>query len=213
MYTPSAFSETRPELLREVIDAFPLATVIVADLDGGVDAEVVPLIWLPEPARPESHGRLLGHLARGNPLAALGSVEALVQFRGPEGYISPSWYPEKREHHRVVPTWNYVVVEARGRMSRIDDSTRVFEILGVLTDRFEGRLAQPWRVTDAPPEYVTSLVDAIVGIEIEVRAIGGKFKLSQNKGDATRAGVVAGLRATGGPRESELADWMQRPSR
>lgn len=212
MYTPSAFSENRPARLREVVEAYPLATVFAVG-PNGLDAEVVPFVWVPNSDGRDESGRLLGHLARGNPLARADPSEVLVQFRGPDGYVSPGWYPEQPQHGRVVPTWNYVVVEMRGALRRIEEPERVRAILTMLTDRFESRFDAPWRVTDAPVDYVESLLGGIVGIEIVIQSIVGKFKLSQNKGVETVAGVVTGLRQSGRPRDAELADWMARNHR
>ncbi len=188
MYLPRHFAETRPEVLQAAIRAHPFATLASLGPEGIV-ADHLPLQLSADGTR------LLGHVARANPLwTAAADREVLAIFHGPQAYVSPSWYPSKREHGKAVPTWNYVVVHARGRLTAIDDPLRLRPLLDELVDRHEGEFAEPWRVGDAPPDYIEKMLAAIVGIEIAVTALEGKWKTSQNQPDANRAGVVAGLR-------------------
>jgi transcriptional regulator len=148
----------------------------------------------PDPAR---FGPLRAHVARANPVWRDGAGDALVIFQGPALYVTPSWYPSKREGGKVVPTWNYAVVHASGVLRAIDDATWLRAFVTRLTDRHEGRRAAPWKVTDAPADYVDKMLTAIVGIELPVARLVGKWKVSQNRPAADRAGVIAGLEADG----------------
>jgi transcriptional regulator len=130
-------------------------------------------------------------------------------FQGAQGYISPNWYPSKQVTHREVPTWNYVVVHVRGRLRVIEDKAWLRRLLDALTDRHEAGQPAPWRVADAPADHVDRMLGAIVGIEIEIERIEGKFKLSQNHPPANRAGVIEGLRRRNAPGDTALADLMQ----
>jgi transcriptional regulator len=185
-----------------------LATPVTMTADGLV-ANLVPLEYDPDDG---AHGTLRGHVARANPVwrEALSQHEALAVFHRPQGYISPGWYPSKRAHGKVVPTWNYAVVQARGRLQSVDDAPWLRALVGRLTDRHEGRRAHagaaPWKVQDAQDDYVAQMLRAIVGIEIAVARLEGKWKLSQNRHEADRRGVFEGLTAEG----SALAGWIPR---
>ena len=124
-----------------------------------------------------------------------GDVDALVVFQGAQSYVSPGWYPSKAEHGKVVPTWNYIVAQARGRLRAIDDAVWLRALVARLTDRFEAPQARPWGIGDAPADYIETMLRSIVGIEIEVTSLVGKWKVSQNRNKADRDGVVAGLAA------------------
>lgn len=202
MYLPKSFAETRREVLDALLRAYPLATVLLTGADGIV-ANLVPF----ELDGPQ---RLRGHVARGNELAHADGAEVLLLFHGPQGYVSPNWYPSKHVSGREVPTWNYAVVEVRGRLRVIDDAQWLRAFLERLTDRHEAGLPQPWHVGDAPPDHIETSLRAIVGLEIAISQIGGKFKLSQNHPAANRAGVVEGLRRHAAPGDAELADLMVR---
>lgn len=198
MYLPAHFEEERPEILHALMRERPFATLVTQGPDGP-RADHLPLYLTPE-------GMLQGHVARANPVwreAAAG--EALAIFHGPQAYVSPSWYPTKREHGRAVPTWNYVVVHARGQLRAIEDPAWLRMQLDSLVDQHEAGLAEPWRVADAPADYIEKMLAAIVGIEIAITSLGGKWKLSQNQPAANRAGVVSGLRARGGADELQVA--------
>jgi transcriptional regulator len=195
MYAPTHFAENRREVLHALIRERPLAT-LVTHCGGRLDAEHLPLLLADEGS---GHGSLLGHVARRNPLwrnAAPGSA-ALAIFHGPSAYISPSFYPAKQEHGRVVPTWNYVVVHAHGTLRIHDDADWVRRQIERLTRQMETARERPWAVSDAPPEYVEGLVRGIVGIELLIERLDGKWKVSQNQPAANRAGVAAHLAALG----------------
>ena len=196
MYLPKHFEETRPETLHELIRTHPLGLLVTLN-EAGLQANNVPFVLDPDPAG--GPGILRAHVARANPLwrEARADVEALVVFQGPQAYVSPGWYPSKAEHGKVVPTWNYVTVQARGTLRAIDDADWVRAFVTRLTTRHEAVQAQPWAVTDAPPDFVDTMVRAIVGIEIPLTALTGKWKVSQNRSAADRAGVVGALRAAG----------------
>jgi transcriptional regulator len=192
MYTPRAFAETRRAPLHAAMHAHPLATVAYVD-DGRPDVCHVPLEL---DADAGEHGTLRGHVARPNPLwRAADGGEVLLVFHGPDAYVSPSHYASKVEHGRVVPTWNYLVVHARGRLRAVSDAPWLRALVGRLTDRHEAERAAPWAVDDAPDDYVEGMLGAIVGIEIPIDELAGAFKLSQNKAGADLAGVRAGLAA------------------
>lgn len=196
MYTPKHFEETRAEVLHELIRAQPLGLLVTMS-DAGLQANPIPFILDADPAG--GPGILRAHVARANPLwrDTRADVESLVVFQGPQAYISPGWYPSKREHGKAVPTWNYIAVQARGTLRAIDDAAWLREFVTRLTTRHEAAQAEPWAVTDAPPDFVDTMLRAIVGIELTLTALTGKWKVSQNRPAADRAGVAAGLRATG----------------
>ena len=195
MYQPPAFREDRIEVQHDLIRAHPLGLVVTAG-PGGLMANSIP--FLVDAGRSE-RGTLRGHLARANPqlreLAAAG--ECLVVFQGAQAYITPSWYATKRETGKVVPTWNYVTVHAWGRASIIEDAAWLRQQIGDLTRSREIARDAPWDVGDAPASFVAAQIQGILGIEIVIARIEGKWKVSQNRPEADRAGVVAGLRAAG----------------
>jgi transcriptional regulator len=195
MYLPRHFEEQRPEVLRQLIEAHPLGELITFG-SNGLAADHVPMEFDPEPL---PLGTLRCHVARANPLwrEHRKDVEALVVFQGPSAYISPSWYPSKRETGKVVPTYNYAVVHAYGTLQVIDDPVWLLALVDRLTRRHEAALPSPWNVADAPEDYVQSMLRAIVGIEIQVSRLLGKWKISQNRGLADRGGVARGLEKTG----------------
>ena len=194
MYLPAHFEETRTDVLHALIRSHPLGTLITLDAGGAPQANPIPFLIEPGPG---VHGTLRGHVARANPLwrETRGDVDALVVFQGAQSYISPGWYPAKAEHGKVVPTWNYVVVQARGRLRAIDDEAWVRALVTRLTDRFEAAQSRSWAVADAPADYIATMLRAIVGIEIELGSLVGKWKVSQNRSAADRKGVAAGLAA------------------
>jgi transcriptional regulator len=202
MYIPKHFEQPDVQVMYELIRAQPLATVVTIGSECLV-ANHIPLILSEDPA---PFGTLLGHVARANgvwkDLAAGG--DALVIFHGPEAYISPTWYATKRETGKVVPTWNYAVVHVHGTLRVRDDPKWVRAQIDRLTAQSEAEMPAPWAVTDAPPEYIEKLVHAIVGIEIEITKLEGKWKASQNQPIENRAGVIAGLEAQDATGMSEL---------
>ena len=190
MYTPPAFREDDPATLRQIMREARLSALVTATAEGLV-ATPLPLI-LDE--REGELGVLHGHLARANPqwkLAAIG--EALVIFSGPDAYVTPSWYASKREHGKVVPTWNYAAVHAYGPVEFFEDERRLHEAVTRLTNLYEKPRAEPWAVTDAPEPFIKSQLKGIVGLRMPITRIEGKRKMSQNRPEADREGVAAGL--------------------
>jgi len=179
MYVPEAFAESRTEELHRIIRANPLG-MLVTNAASGLEANHLP--FLLDAARGAS-GTLLAHVARANPVwQEVGDgADVLVVFRGPQGYISPSWYLSKHETHRHVPTWNYEVVHAHGRIRVLDDKTFVRGVVARLTREHEAGEPCPWKMGDAPADYISGELDAIVGIEVELTRLDGKRKLSQNR--------------------------------
>jgi transcriptional regulator len=171
----------------------------------GLDATPLPLML---DASDGPHGSLIGHIARANPQWRTTDVaqEALAIFSGPDSYITPSYYETKRLTGKVVPTWNYVTVHAKGRISFTQEPEALLALVRRLTERHEAERAAPWAVGDAPPDFIQSQLRAIVGVRVEITALTGKWKMSQNRSPADRAGVVAGLRADGGPVAEAVAD-------
>jgi len=191
MYLPKAFEQHDPERLRHFIRSYPLGTLVTAT-PSGLDANHIPLL-VAETAG--AAATLHGHIARANPLwrEVVPDAAALVIFQGPDSFISPSWYPSKRENARVVPTWNYAVVHVHGVLRFVDDPAWVRSHVEALTREHEGKRDPPWAVTDAPVEFVDKMVSAVVGIEISITRWYGKWKVSQNRSAADRVGVVEGL--------------------
>ena len=197
MYLPAHFEEKRPEVLHELLRTHPLGLLVTLNGAAQLQANSVPFVLDADPAG--APGILRAHVARANPLwrEAAAQTESLVVFQGPQAYVSPSFYPSKAEHGKVVPTWNYVMVQARGRLRAIEDATWLHAFVTRLTDRHESKRARPWAVSDAPADYIQTMLGAIVGIEIVLTALTGKWKVSENRSAADRAGVVQGLREEG----------------
>ena len=195
MYQPPHFREDRLEVQHALIRAQSLGTLVTAG-PGGLQANHIPFLVDADGA---PHGELRAHLARANPqLLELAAVEeCLVVFQGPQLYISPSLYPTKHEHGKAVPTWNYITVHAWGRPQVIEDAAWLRRQLDDLTLLKEGTRPAPWKVDDAPAPYIMSQMKGIVGVEIPIERIEGKWKVSQNRPQADRAGVIAGLRDGG----------------
>ena len=210
MYNPKHFQEGRVEVLGAFMREYPFATLISVTADGLI-ASHIPMLWDPEPA---PFGTLTGHIARPNPQGrgmpggGRGEVDALAILSGPQAYISPNWYPSKREHAKVVPTWNYVTVHASGPLKIIDDAEWLRRLVTRLTDLHEGFSAVPWKVTDAPEDFIQQMLKGIVGIEIPVRKLDGKWKLSQNRPEPDQAGTIAGLDAKGDADSRNVAGAM-----
>lgn len=211
MYTPAHFEETRPEVMHGLITAHPLGTLVTLT-PAGLEANPIPFD-LVAPTSSAPRGLLRAHVARANPVwrDASRDVEALVIFQGPQSYISPSWYTDtKPVTGKVVPTWNYCVVHARGALRVIDDRDWLRAQLDQLVRRHESSRAAPWQLADAPADFIEKQLAAIVGIEIGITRLAGKWKLSQNRNAADRAGVVAGLRGEARADAAVMADLMQR---
>lgn len=203
MYLPAHFEENRSEVLHALLRAQPFATLVTQGADG-LTADHLPLQLEPGIG---PFGALHGHVARANPLwRQAADSEVLAIFHGPQAYVTPSWYPGKREHGKAVPTWNYVVAHARGRLRVIDDAAWLRRQLETLVARHEAGFADPWRIADAPPDYIDRMLTAIVGVEIVITDLTGKWKTSQNQPAANRAGVIAGLRAQGTDNALSMAE-------
>jgi len=201
MYLPQHFEQTDPQALQTLMREHPLATLVTTGADG-VTADHVPLHYDPTAG---TNGMLIGHVARANPLwKHANGAPVLAVFQGPQAYVSPSWYPSKATTHKVVPTWNYTVVHAHGTLRAVDDVHWLRQLVGRLTAHHEAAQMQPWAVSDAPDDYLQQMLRAIVGIEIPVDRLVGKWKISQNRSQADRLGVAAGLRA-GGPQGQAMA--------
>ena len=193
MYLPSHFEETRIDVLHELVRQYPLGSLVTLSAKG-LNANHIPFEL---DAAPAPYGTLRGHVARANPVWRDydPAFEALVIFHGPQVYISPSWYETKKETGEVVPTYNYAVVHAYGRLRIVEDRAWLRGLVARLTERFEGGRAAPWQVSDAPQDFIDKQLGAIVGIEIEVSKMLGKWKASQNRPATDRAGVAEALGA------------------
>jgi len=203
LYLPAQFNETRTEVLHALVRARPLATLVTSSATGLV-ANHVPVQMLSEPA---PFGSIRGHIARANPLwreYAQGS-EALAIFQGPQVYISPSLYPSKQQTGEVVPTWDYAVVHAHGTLQFINDAEWLHAFVAGLTATHEASRAQPWKIGDAPREYIEKMLGMIVGFELSILRLTGKWKVSQNRPAADQLGVVKGLQDAGDADSREIA--------
>jgi len=191
VYIPKANEESRLEVLHDLIESHPLASLVTMT-SSGLFASHLPMVLERKSA---THGLLKGHLSRANKQWRdfQPEVEALAIFSGPEHYITPSWYVEKEETGKVVPTWNYAVVHVYGTLKVIEDPAWLIEHLNALTTVHEAAFPTPWQVSDAPADYVASLLNGIVGLELPIERIEGKWKASQNRSERDRAGVVEGL--------------------
>ena len=197
MYLPKHFEQQDEQAMAQLLQLHPLATVAWQSAEG-LSAEHLPLMW-ERGSGDGAHGTLRGHVARANPVwRAAADTEVLAVFQGPQAYITPSWYPSKAETAKVVPTWNYAVVHMHGRLRITEDSAWLRALVERLTDTHEAARAQRWQVGDAPVDYIEMMLRAIVGIEIEVTRLQGKWKVSQNRTAADRGGVAAGLGALHG---------------
>jgi transcriptional regulator len=200
VYIPNANSEDRPEVLRQMMAAHPLAAVVTLTASGLV-ASHIPLGWEPDASglvwEPDASGLgvLKGHVSRANTqwkdLAE--GVDALAIFAGPQHYISAGWYPGKQGDGKEVPTWNYVVVHAYGPLRIVHDADWLLAHLQSLTNTHEASFTPPWKVSDAPADFIASLLNGIVGFELPIRRLEGKWKVSQNRNEADREAVIRGL--------------------
>lgn len=202
MYLPKIHEETRLEVLHALIRAQPLATWVAAD-DGELVVNHIPFHL---DASRGAFGTLVGHIARANPIWKTASaLRHVAVFRGPQTYVTPNWYPSKREHGKAVPTWNYVVVTAHGRPSFIEDRDWLRAFLAQLTEEQEASQAKPWTMNDAPADFTEKMLSAIVGVEIPIERIEGKWKTSQNRPEADKLGVMAGLMGKGDDESHAMA--------
>ncbi|PKQ27599.1 MAG: transcriptional regulator [Candidatus Anoxymicrobium japonicum] len=203
MYIPKQFEEISVDLMHELIRAHPFAT-LVSHSASGLNANHIPLLLS---ASPSPYGTLQGHIARANPLFGeiADGIETLAIFHGPDAYISPSWYATKKETGKVVPTWNYAVVHAYGYLRVVDNASWLRAQLDALTDDNEAPLREPWAVSDAPPEYIEKMMAAIVGVEIVITKLLGKWKVSQNQPTQNHASLISALKANGLPESEAMA--------
>jgi transcriptional regulator len=210
MYNPAQHAEDRTEVLHVFMRQHPLAVLVTCGTTGP-EATHVPMMLHPEIG---PKGVLRCHVARGNDQWKTVEVSAsvLAIFQGVEHYITPSWYAATQEHGRVVPTWNYETVHVRGRAKLIEDEAKLLEHLRSLTDQNEHGFEKPWSIDHPPKGYIESMSKGIVGIEIAVDTIEGKWKVSQNRSEADRQGVVAGLKAINSPASLKMAELVRERS-
>lgn len=211
MYLTPQFEESRIEVLQQLMQAHPLATVLTLS-SVGINADHIPLHLSREAG---AFGTLRGHISRASPVCGdrVQDVEALAIFHGPEIYITPSWYPTKQEHGKVAPTWNFSVVHAYGTLRIVNDAAWVLHHLEALTKQQEASQAEPWAVADAPQEFVEHMIERLVGIEIVITKLLGKSKASQNQPAQNQAGVIAGLQRDGSRSALEMAALVEKLSR
>lgn len=192
MYTPAYHAFNDIEKMRAHIAAHPLGAW-VCHAHGQLIANHIPFVL---DAKHGSHGRLLAHVSRANPVwrQLIGGAPSVVMFMGPSAYITPSWYPGKRQHGKVVPTWNYVTVHAHGMARAMEDTCWILDVLNRLTDTQESQRTEPWKVSDAPSAYIDKMLRAVVGIEITIDRVEGRLKVSQDEDEQDRRGTFEALR-------------------
>ncbi|WP_277187778.1 FMN-binding negative transcriptional regulator [Caballeronia sp. BR00000012568055] len=207
MYLPAHFEESRVDVLHALIGAHPFGALVTHGANG-LDANHIPFEL--DTTAPSALGILRAHVARNNPVwqEVAAGQDVLAIFQGAMGYISPSFYPSKQETHMQVPTWNYLVVHAHGRITVRDDESYVRGVVARLTRKMEAGEPAPWKMGDAPRDFIDQMLSAIVGIEIEVTRLVGKAKLSQNKAEVDRIGAIDGVRARDTDHARALADAM-----
>jgi transcriptional regulator len=207
MYVPKLHEETDLTVLHGLMRSHPLGTW-ATQAEGEIIVNHVP--FLVDPAR-GPYGTLMCHVARANNLwqSFSKTIPSVIVFQGPNTYISPSWYPSKQAHAKVVPTWNYAVVHAHGIPVVFQDQAWLLDHVTRLTESQEGKRVLPWKVSDAPSDFIEQMTKQIVGIEIPISGIAGKWKINQNRSTADRLGVVAGLRAQGDPKSVEMASLVE----
>ena len=207
MYNPSSFAIHDLDELQQQILATRLALVVTHG-EQGLQASHLPLLLRGDEG---PNGTLYGHFARANPQwkELHNGAEAMVIFAGADAYVSPDFYPSKAEHGKVVPTWNYIAVHAYGKAEVFDDAERLLAVVTALTDRHEGTRAQPWKVSDAPADYIDGMLKAIVGFALPIQRLEGKRKLGQNRSPADYAGVREGLGASPDAHDQALAHLMR----
>ncbi len=188
MYTPNHFIENDEAFIINLVSQNPFGT-IVSMRDAELEATHLPFIM--------ENNKLIGHIARANPIANMDGQDCLVIFQGENTYISPNFYPTKHIHHKEVPTWNYSAIHFYGKIKIIENKDEILKIISELTNIHEQVFETPWKVSDAPNDYIEKLLNAIVGIEISIEKTIAKSKLSQNKSEENKKGVIAGLEAMG----------------
>ena len=207
MYIPRHFEQDDIATLHALMRNHPLCTLVTLSADG-LNANHLPLHLSPEPGL---YGILRGHVARVNPVWSNvnADTEVLAVFQGPQAYITPSWYPTKAESGKAVPTWNYTAVHAYGTLRCVEDQEWLRNHLDALTNAQEAVFSAPWKVSDAPDDYISKMLNAIVGIEITITRLQGKWKTSQNQPEGNRAGIERGLRTNGTTEAGLMADLVQ----
>jgi transcriptional regulator len=202
MYTPPSFKQEDIAVLREMMSQIGFISLITHTVNGLV-ATQAPVLF---DASGGEHGMLRGHIARANPQwKTADEGEAMAIFLGPNGYVSPQWYASKREHGRVVPTWNYVAIHAHGQVRFSEDRDLLRDIVTQLTDLHEAKFEQPWKVSDSPSDYIDAMLNAIIAFEMPISRIESSWKLSQNRSEADRVGAMEGLLSRGCPVAEEMA--------
>jgi len=207
VYVPPAFREDDLSTLHAAINEARLAQLVTAT-EAGLIATPLPLFLAPDEG---PHGTLYGHVARANEQWKLPPIgDAMALFMGPHAYVTPNWYPSKQEHHKVVPTWNYVAVHAYGPVEFFEDPQRLLAVVTRLTNLHEQGNAAPWAVSDAPEAFISAQLRGIVGLRLPITRIEGKLKMSQNRSAEDRAGVATGLAASEMPSDHEVAKLIPR---
>ena len=207
LYNPPAFKESDLPALQAQIAASGLTTLVSVGANGPIVSNL-PIIFDPSEGK---YGMIAGHLARGNPQwrESDPSIPAIAIFMGADAYVSPSYYPSKQEHGKVVPTWNYSMIVARGRLEIFEDADALRAQVEMLTKRFEGRFEKPWEVSDAPEDYISRQIKGIVGVRLHIDSIEGKAKLNQNRSTSDQEGVIGGLSPSPRAGDREVADAMK----
>lgn len=199
MYVPDHFREVRPGVLHDAIRRIGFATLVTHDAQSGLEANHIPMLL--------DGSVLRGHVARANPVWKAGEGEALAIFLGPHAYVSPNWYPSKAATGKAVPTWNYITVHARGRIGWVQDAAWLRAHVTRLSESHESPRPDPWKVSDAPESYVEAMLKGIVGFELEITRLDGKYKLTQNRDTADREAVAAAFEREG---HDDLARLMEK---
>ena len=206
LYLPAHFNETRTEVMHALMRAHPLST-LVTQCGSGLVANHVPVQTL---AEPKPLGCIRGHVARANPLwrEYRAGTEALAIFQGPQVYISPSFYPSKVKTGEVVPTWNYAVVHASGKLRFIDDAAWLHDFVAGLTATHEAPRSMPWKIEDAPAPYIDKMLRLIIGFEFSIATLAGKWKVSQNRSPTDQQGVMHQLQNADDADSLEMAGML-----
>lgn len=202
MYVPEPYRQDDPQTLHAFMRTYPFATLVTGPVP---QATHIPMVF------DAVAGVLRGHLARGNShwKTPASGQPALAIFLGPHAYVSPQWYPSKKAEGKVVPTWNYIAVHAHGHLTATEDPAWLHANITAITDQQEAQFPEPWKVSDAPEDYIRKMIAAIVGVELTVTSLTGKWKLSQNRPPADHDGVRDGLAALGGT-SKDVAELMRR---
>lgn len=195
MYVPNHFHESRLDIMQALMSDYPLATLVTLSTDG-FNANHIPLHWINDDS---DYGCLRGHVARANPVwkSTESNCEVLAIFQSENAYISPSWYATKQQTGKAVPTWNYAAVHAYGELRAVDDAVWIRNQLEAMTSRHEAAFPEPWAISDAPYDFIEKLIEQIVGIEISVTRLLGKWKVSQNQTAENQNSVIIGLNKFG----------------